>query len=332
MNNNEEIFFNPELGIDADLEPLLAKEGVTILSLRAFGHWRRGFTEEEIGLFFGISHEEAESCIADVQKRISPERMALDEKTRDEIITIKEQSEERFQGLQESLSQSATSYIKAGRNPAVALRDFRESITPEGPCLIPDLRKQDCDIDIDEKMDESTLEAENRLIAELRQNANRPFKNTMAKDQYNHDVSRPSSPARKKVAKELSGNNSKEKRPDRRITFRLGIDLYEKLGEQSTRLGLDRSFLVREAVKEYLDRSSEQPKNQVLPPEIFELTMPFRAWSGDLRVEQQRQFMRLLALSSVTAQFFPKTKGTRESYTDLLSAYQHFKDSQCQTK
>jgi hypothetical protein len=54
MNNNEDVVFNPELGCDEDLAPLLGKDGVTLLSLKCLGHWRRGFSEAEIGRFFGI--------------------------------------------------------------------------------------------------------------------------------------------------------------------------------------------------------------------------------------------------------------------------------------
>lgn len=322
MKNIEEIVFNPKLGVDADLEHMMNKNDATLLTLQVFGHWRRGFTNEEIAWFFGISPEEAESCILDVQKRISPERLRLDNETRDEILAFKNGSVEEKLG--ESLSKSSDQHLAEGRNPAEALRSYREAIASDESDHIADLRQRDINTMTIEGMDEPTWEKDNLLIAELRQDDKRSIKNT-SKEEYSQGISQPRSPARKNETKGLSGDKSKEKTPDRRITVRMSIDLNERLSNLSDSLGLDRSFLVREAVQKYLDRPSEQPENQALPPEIFALTPPYRAWSGDRRVELRNQFEKLLALSAVSAEYFPKTRGLREIFTTLLALYQQLK-------
>ena len=111
--------------------------------------------------------------------------------------------------------------------------------------------------------------------------------------------------------------------------MRLDNEGYEKLKGWSQETNLDFSFLVRDAIAKYLDG---QPAHQndtrptvgpVMPAAAFALTGPYRAWSGDLRAELRNRFLTLLALSHVTAECWPKTKGIREVYVALLSVCHH---------
>ena len=116
----------------------------------------------------------------------------------------------------------------------------------------------------------------------------------------------------------------------KRITVRLTDDMYEKLHLQSEASNLDVSCLLREAVDKYLAETAattQGPQSQagslVMPPEAFALEGPYRAWSGDLRVELRKRFLQLLALAHVTSLNWPKTTGVREVYTGLLALGKH---------
>lgn len=114
-----------------------------------------------------------------------------------------------------------------------------------------------------------------------------------------------------------------------RITIRLDNEVYESLQGRSQELGLDRSFLIREAILKYLDGEASDPEamkssaRHAMPPEAFALTAPFRAWNGDLRTELRKRFLELLALANVTAEHWPKTKGMREVYLGILAVCEH---------
>jgi len=96
-------------------------------------------------------------------------------------------------------------------------------------------------------------------------------------------------------------------------------------------MGCDVSFVVRQALEAFLNGDAENGEGRstpcgshVMPPEAFALTGPYRAWSGDLRVEVRRRFTELLAASHVCAQHWPKAPGVRESYAGLLALAPHF--------
>ena len=110
-----------------------------------------------------------------------------------------------------------------------------------------------------------------------------------------------------------------------RITVRLSGQTCESLKRRCQESGCDSSFVVRQALDGFLegDEGSGEGRGSpggvhVIPAEVFALTGPYRAWSGDLRVEVRRQFTQLLAASHTCAQHWPKTQGVREAYAGLL--------------
>jgi len=114
----------------------------------------------------------------------------------------------------------------------------------------------------------------------------------------------------------------------RRITIRLADEDYQKLQSRCQDAGLDASFVVRDALGRYFSAvSAADPQapsaaaSNVMPAEAFALTGPYRAWSGDLRVELKKQLLRMLALAHATADQYPRTKGVREVYVAILDAY-----------
>jgi hypothetical protein len=114
----------------------------------------------------------------------------------------------------------------------------------------------------------------------------------------------------------------------RRITIRLGDEDYEKLLKRSQVASLDFSFLVRDALGRYFSESgtaNQQGKTastgHPMPPEAFALEGPYRAWSGDLRLELRKRLKEMLALAHATADQYPRTKGIREVYLAILDAY-----------
>ena len=115
----------------------------------------------------------------------------------------------------------------------------------------------------------------------------------------------------------------------KRVTVRIDVDVDKRLRERCRKAGVDASFMIREALSRFLDRDTAgchgtmPHKDLVMPPEAFSLTPPYRAWSGDLRVELRKRFLDLLALAYATAEFYPKTAGTREVYMALLEACHH---------
>lgn len=112
----------------------------------------------------------------------------------------------------------------------------------------------------------------------------------------------------------------------KRITIRIDDQSYEKLQRRSQDAGLDFSFLIREAIGRYFSEAGTADQQaqsagtgQVMPPEAFALTPPYRAWSGDLRAELRKRFLDFLALAHSTAQTWPKSPGIREVYAGLLA-------------
>jgi hypothetical protein len=114
----------------------------------------------------------------------------------------------------------------------------------------------------------------------------------------------------------------------KRITLRLGEEDYEKLQRRCQDMSLDISFVVRDALGRYFaDSGTADRQDQcastspVMPAEAFAVTGPYRAWSGDLRVELRRRLLDMLALAHSTAGQYPRTKGVREVYVAILEAY-----------
>jgi len=110
-----------------------------------------------------------------------------------------------------------------------------------------------------------------------------------------------------------------------RITVRVSGQTRESLKRRCRESGYDVSFVVRQALEAFLNGEAENGEGHgspngghVMPQEAFALTGPYRAWSGDLRVEVRRRFTELLAAAHVCAQHWPKTPGVRESYARLL--------------
>ena len=115
-----------------------------------------------------------------------------------------------------------------------------------------------------------------------------------------------------------------EVRMGRRVTFRVPNATYELLQKRCGGMGCDVSFVVRQALEAFLNgdmgngKGRGSPGGHLMPAEAFAQTGPYRAWSGDLRVEVKRQFTQLLAASHTCAQHWPKTPGVRESHAGLL--------------
>lgn len=116
----------------------------------------------------------------------------------------------------------------------------------------------------------------------------------------------------------------------RRITIRLDNEIHERIQQRSQETSLDFSFLVREALRKYLADSgttAQEPKpdytNLVMPDQAFALTGPYRAFSGDLRLEMRKRFLDFLALAHSTAKIWPRSPGIREVYAGLLALGHH---------
>lgn len=112
----------------------------------------------------------------------------------------------------------------------------------------------------------------------------------------------------------------------KRITLRIDDQCHEQLQRRCQAAGLDISFVVREALGRYFSEAGTADQqaqsadtSHVMPPEAFGLTGPYRAWSGDLRVELRKRFLDLLALAHSTAETWPKSPGIREVYAGLLA-------------
>jgi hypothetical protein len=110
----------------------------------------------------------------------------------------------------------------------------------------------------------------------------------------------------------------------------------EKLHKYSKELNVDISTLVRSAITQYLDNNSQTLKviDDAMPPEAFQHTGPFLAWGkGDLRIELKSRLKQLLALAFVCQKHYPKTKGMRDVYLNLLPICRHLGIGEdCQTK
>jgi hypothetical protein len=131
MNHDEDVTYCEELGVDSDLVPFLAKEGISLLALKCVQYWRRGYGGADIGRFGGISTEEAEANISHVQKVIPGEMLARDTELRNEIIESESRFEKTRQKLHESLTRSVDSYLETGQDPTAAMREFRKYISEE---------------------------------------------------------------------------------------------------------------------------------------------------------------------------------------------------------
>ena len=110
----------------------------------------------------------------------------------------------------------------------------------------------------------------------------------------------------------------------KRITIRLDDESHENLRKRSQEVGLDVSFLLRQAINKYLEEGAAGQVAKCaaaipgMPAEAFSLEGDYRAWSGDLRKELRRQFLQLLAVAHTTADHWPRTAGIREVYVGLL--------------
>ena len=116
----------------------------------------------------------------------------------------------------------------------------------------------------------------------------------------------------------------------RRITIRLGDEDYGKLQNRCQANNLDASFVVRRALFEYFSKAQTAEKQDKpastgdpMPPEAFALEGPYRAWSGDLRAELRKRLKDMLALAHSALEQFPRTRGVRETYVAILTAYNH---------
>lgn len=319
MNNIEDIVFDPELGIDADLEPLLVRDGVNLLSLQVIGHWRRGFTEEEIGEYFDTNPKEVESMVSLVQGLVPPERLALDQKNRDEILKIKSESIELNEKFKKSLAKSPEAHMQEGRNPASVLKQFRESIAAGEPSVISGLREES-NIEIIEKLYENNLAEEDQLIAELRRADQKPSKKM--KNDVRHEIV--PAPLGQNMQTTSRLNRKPQKvHPDRRVTVRLDPDLHDRLHQFSQDLGIDLSTVVREAIARHLEgeSGSNGGANAGMPNEALARTGGYLVWGSGLKEKLRESFLDVLAMSYVTSKRWPRTKWVKELHVALLPLY-----------
>jgi hypothetical protein len=131
MNNDEDIPFCEELGIDSDLVPFLGKEDINLLALKCVQYWRRAYAPPNIALFLRISTEEAEASISRIQKAMPEEMLSRDIAWRDKIIESQNPFTEKRRGFHEALQKPIDDYLAEGKDPIAALREFREYISEE---------------------------------------------------------------------------------------------------------------------------------------------------------------------------------------------------------
>jgi hypothetical protein len=357
MENDEEVGYCEELGIDADLVPYLAKEGISLLVLKCVQYWRRGYGGADIGRFLEISTEEAEASISYVQQVMPGEMLDKDTDLRNEIIESGSRFEKTRQKLHESLTRSVDEYLAAGEDPIKALQAYREFVysepsdeipnlreqngnicrdgkggeITEDPSQIKELRKRDANQGFDAKAKDRSEEEEQQLIKALRQEANPRTQTANMENPASYcptgkvatNIDKQSIPCNRPEKGQSPSNpipTDYESKGSRRITIRVSDTLHNKIQGTAQSLNVDLSSLIRELLEKGLECADANTTavSFAVPQEAFEFSPPFRAWCGDLRLEFKKRFLILLALGHESAQRWPKTEWLRRLYLGLL--------------
>jgi hypothetical protein len=134
------------LGVDSEIKPLLRLEGVTLRACQCYTLWIHAFTAHQIAPLIEIPDEQVEADIALIKRLLPAAKLAQHMKERNEILESQNQFSEKRQRFRESLTRPVDSYLAEGRDPAKALREFREFINADTAYEIQDLREKDANI------------------------------------------------------------------------------------------------------------------------------------------------------------------------------------------
>jgi hypothetical protein len=327
MRDNDNNIDFSRLRIDPTIRPLAVLNDTGYVNhLRAcqcFSQWTKGYSEEQIALFFAISVADVEADLAHIKTLYTQESFQVKLKEREEILRLIEKEKNMPYKLSEDLSVSADALLKRGQNPGKVLKKLREELTAEDPNLIADLREQNRQASINEDSIDLAPEAAYRIIRELREKEKKPAQKVMTISRSRQEPKSASPEQSIRTTNDLDQKLG-ENRTDLRITFRLNPGLYEKLQKHSQDIGLDISAVIRAAVTQYIDSdaTSQDKANLSMPAEALALIGPFQVWGSDIREELRLRFLKMLAMAHVTMGRWPKTKWVKELYMALLPLYQ----------
>jgi predicted DNA binding CopG/RHH family protein len=325
MNNNDDIVYCEELGIDADLKSLLDIEGVSILVLRCFGLWRRGFSEESIAEFFKITVADATAYIERIKRLVPAKRLALDIEDRNTILAYKAREQETDRSLANDLSLSANELLVRGIDPVSVLKRYRMEIAAENSSPISTLRKKDLEIGyVHEKTAENELQETRQLVTALRERDSKPAKVIMTENHVRREPD-PTPIQQNEPTKFDIGQKCRSKKTaktDRRVTVRLDPDLFEKVHRHCNDLGMDLSTAVRMALAQFLvSDASKEKAIATMPAEALARIGRYQVAGSDLKENLRESFLQLLAMSCVTEKRWPRAMWVKELYRALLPLY-----------
>jgi hypothetical protein len=93
-----------------------------------YSQWLSGFSEQEIGLFFGIDPSEVLKDIQHVQQVLSARTVLSHVNDRNRLMIQKLEGEKYRRQLSEALSIPVKNYLEAGVSPVGPLKEFREAV------------------------------------------------------------------------------------------------------------------------------------------------------------------------------------------------------------
>jgi hypothetical protein len=96
-----------------------------------YSQWLSGFSEQEIGLFFGIDPAEVLKDIQHVQQVLPARTVLAHVNDRNRLLIQKLEGEKYRRQLSEALSISPQDYLKAGVSPVGPMREYRQAVGME---------------------------------------------------------------------------------------------------------------------------------------------------------------------------------------------------------
>ncbi len=320
MTNEIDAF---RLDKDPELKPLLGK-GASLIACLCFAHWIRGYEPSDIGPFFELSVDEAESNIALVKQLLPHEVLSSQIQIRDEIKAIQAQTEERGRGWSKDAASSAKELIDQGRNPGHILKKLHEEISSDIPVQVVELLKENKHAAINNnEVDLAVRDSE--LIAEMRAKDKQPVKSIMTGKQCKRSNSKPDFPGTNIPIEKAPEAKRKGNCAEKRITFRLDDTLYQKIQIHCHEIGIDLSALIRTAIVQHMggESASKEITDVKIPAEALARTAQYQVAGSDLKENLRESFLQILAMAYVTTQRWHRTPWVKQLYQALLPLQQY---------